>query len=143
MRIVEAKQSRFKLIYIRFKRFTFVNQDRSSRQSSSVCKTRYIAIVRARIKTEWINQRRPPPPIQRGMMNESIVYLISVLLRRVDTVLNGRFLLKWRTGGILVDTCSQATEAGIHPIIGSDKLDTNFRNDIFKIKRALINDVVA
>lgn len=105
MRIVEAKPSRFKLIYIRFKRFTFVNQDRSSRQSSSVCKTRYIAIVRARIKTEWINQRRPPP-IQRGMMNESIVYLISVLLRRVDTVLNGRFLLKWRTGGILVDTCS-------------------------------------
>lgn len=74
MRIVEAKQSRFKLIYIRFKRFTFVNQDRSSRQSSSVCKTRYIAIVRARIKTEWINQRRPLP---HSTWNDEWKYRIS------------------------------------------------------------------
>lgn len=31
-------------------------------------------------------------------------------------------------------------EVGIHPIIGPDKLDTNFRNDISKIKCAQIND---
>lgn len=42
-----------------------------------------------------------------------------------------------------VDTRNQASETGIHAIIGSDKLDANFRNDISKIKYARINDVVA
>lgn len=61
-----------------------------------VCKTRYKAIVRARIKTEWINQRPPfpPPPIQRGMMNESMVCICDICPRKV---LNGDdFCLKWR-----------------------------------------------
>lgn len=42
-----------------------------------------------------------------------------------------------------VDTRNRASEAGIHAIIGSDKLDANFRNDISKIKYARINVVVA
>lgn len=40
-----------------------------------------------------------------------------------------------------IDTRTRDPEVGIHPIIGPDELDTNFRNDISKIKCAQISDV--
>lgn len=60
-----------------------------------VCKTRYKAIVRARIKTEWINQRPPPsPPPPYSTWNDEWKYGMYLWYLSSKGVKWGRFLLE-------------------------------------------------